>query len=322
VKPTKYRALEAATLSTEKKGGTWEVAILAFGRSTRPPHIVYTREAAQRSIAAFEGTKVYALRTTDDAGHMKNPNSKSVRDIVGTITNVRVTESALVGDLDIFPSASWLKDNLSHAQEKNLPPPYELSIDASGKGYRGMYEGKSSPIAESFDRATVDVVERGAAGGKFLRMVASENNTQKGIDMKQKLLALFALLYPRFLEAKQVDLAAIDENELFTHLLEADKPQSRLHLPDGMELDEKVIDEKLTKIRESLSGSGDGTLEKMMGLIDKALAIPAGKPNAKDSKIELDMTADRGPAGIQSTEPALHEAHREQAQPGIAESRA
>lgn len=250
---------EAAQLSSGNEEGTiWKVAVLAFGKSKRPPHYVYTREAAQRSIDRFEGARVYANSVADDFGH-KAANQKVPRDTVGVLSNVTVTESELQADLHVLPSASWLRQNLLYSQTKKLPIPYELSIDATGFVKPAAYNGETLPVVESFDRVSVDVVERGAAGGKILRMVASQtqptSTRSSAMNVKTKLLTLFALLYPAFLESKKVDTAAIDENQLFTYLLEADKPQPALKLPDGMQLTEDLIDKKLAEVRAKLTAS-------------------------------------------------------------------
>jgi hypothetical protein len=72
--------------------------------------------------------------------------------------------------------------------------------------------------------------------------------------LKNKLMTLFLLVYPQFLASKNIDVVKIDENELFTHLLAADKAQPRLKLPDGMQLDdnaEKLLDQRIDAFRAS-----------------------------------------------------------------------
>lgn len=239
---------ESGEVAEQLSGDAWEVVIFSFGASKRPPHYVYTREAAERSLTRFDGARVYANSETDDAGHKRNPNTKPTRDIIGTLVKPRVTEADLRAELHLLPSAGWLKENLKHAYTKQLPIPYELSIDATGVA------DPQTRTVSSFDRVSVDVVERGAAGGKFFRMVASESHkSQESTTMKQKLLALFTLLYPNFLESKKIDAQVIGVNELYTHLLEADKPQARLHLPEGDPISETALDEKIAEIRASMT---------------------------------------------------------------------
>jgi hypothetical protein len=277
-----FEIREAAPISSA--GGKMEVVIFAFGKSKRPPHFVYTRESAQKSLAAFDGAKVYANRGSDDFGH-KAAARKDTPDIVGVLTHPVVTEKDFRATLNVLPSGKWFSDNVAHAEANNLPMPYELSIDASGKAYKAMYEGENLIHADVFDRASLDVVERGAAGGKILRMVASDNNGGNTMNIKALLTALFTLVYPKFLEAEKIDLVAIDENELYTKLLEADKVQPRLHLPEGSKPDAKALNEKLTAIREALGT--DAAATKMREAIDAALK---SKPPTA-GKIEFDENA-------------------------------
>jgi hypothetical protein len=284
---------------TRQRGTAWEVVIFSFGRSSAPPHIVYTRESAERSIAIFDGAKVYANAEADRAGHKSDPNQKVTRDIVGVITNPRITDTDFRGTLNIYPAADWLRVNLLAAKERNLPVPYELSIDAQGAASEESINGETQIVAHHFDYASVDVVERGAAGGAFLRMVASKTTNQftGGSNMKNKLLVLFSMLYPSFLEGKKVDVSGIDENELFTHLLEADKPQPRLHIPDGMKLTDTWLDEKIAKLREALTrdigAEFANKLDKMLDKfgIDNAKeeeAKAAARESANKANIDLD----------------------------------
>jgi hypothetical protein len=235
----------------------WEVQMFAFGASKRPPHFVYTKETLANSAKAMERVDVYAHAQADDYGH--RDTSKAVpRDKVGLVTQVHASEAGAVGVMHILPSAQWLHDNLVYAQANNLPAPYELSIRASGKAHQGDFEGKKLPIAESFHAVALDVVDRGAAGGQFVRMVAStpepaplSKPKQGDTKVKNKLLALFTIFYPTFLESKKVDVPNADENLLWTYLLEADKPQGRFNVPDGMELRESTIDGMLAQFKVS-----------------------------------------------------------------------
>jgi len=237
--------------SQSSDGDVWDVQLLAFGKSKRPPHYVYTRESIERSKEAFQRVDVYAHSQADDFGH-RAANTVVPRDKVGIITDITSSETAATGRLHIFPGAGWLKQNLQYAQRKQLPLPYELSIHATGKAIKQEHQGESLLIVEAFDRVAVDVVDRGAAGGKFLRMVASDTTTSSHTGektVKQKLLALFTIFYPTFLESKKVDVPNADENLLWTYLLEADKPQSRFNLPDGMDLKESTLDGLLGQFR-------------------------------------------------------------------------
>jgi hypothetical protein len=281
--------------SVEKKGESWEVVLLAFGKSKRPPYFVYTKEAAQKSLTVIKGAKLYANSNPDDFGHTKDAANKRPMDIVGIITDAWLTESDLRAKVSLLPSGDWLKKNLSYAEANNLPMPYELSIDAGGSvREESTGSGKSQYVVESFSHFSVDVVERGAAGGKIVKMVASQQTTG-GSAMRNKLLLLFSLFYPTFLESAKIDGLTVPENELYTKLMEADKPQSRFQLPDGFDKAPPVVDALLTKIRESL-GKLTGTekteaapwIEKITESLKPAQQAPANQP-VVDPAIERRM---------------------------------
>jgi hypothetical protein len=102
-------------------------------------------------------------------------------------------------------------------------------------------------------------------GGEFMRLMESLPNyltepKQKQTEVKKvmnktklMLMTLFTMLYPQFLESKKLDVVGIDENELFTHLMEADKPQNRLKLPDGFQLKEDTLKSFFDKFMESFN---------------------------------------------------------------------
>lgn len=260
---------------------SWEVTIFAYGQSKNPMlfpdadgklkpfPVVYTRRAAEGSVEVFEGAKVYANSQGEMGGHRKDPNTKVPKDIVGVITKVRAADAGLEGNLTFFPSGKWMEENLLFASENGLPMPYQLSIDAGGKVSRN----ERVLEVDAFHRASVDVVERGAAGGRFVRLAASEMKSQGDGAMKEKLLLIFTFAYPTFLEAQKVDIGSVDENELFSHLMNADKAMPRVHLPDGAQLTESLLDGVITRLRESIQA------------VKKEKPAPTGDTKAIEARI-------------------------------------
>jgi hypothetical protein len=187
-----------------------------------------------------------------------------------------------------MPSETWFADNLKFLDEKGQLNAYQLSIDASSLVTDPQYIEEikaTAPYLIKVTKASVDVVGEGGAGGKFLRMVATKdetnkenNNSQthnKGVVniMKNKLYALFAALYPVIFAAKNIDIVGVDENELYSNLFQANKAQPRMHLPEGYDKAtvEPLIDAELAKIQ--------GT---------KVEAPKADPPPAVDLKATLD----------------------------------
>jgi hypothetical protein len=245
---------EAANLP---KGTSWDVTIIKAGKTLTKVPVWIPREALQASLDVFKGAKVYAVLEGDASGHKKDPSKKVVREVVGFLENPYVQEDELKATLNILPSENWLRENLLFLASKNQLNVYQLSVDSSitieAKKYVAE-AGEEIFVMKKIIKADLDIVGEAAAGGKFNRLVASQQHSHSGdfTMLKNKLLTLFLLVYPQFLASKNIDVVKIDENELFTHLLAADKAQPRLKLPDGMQLDEKVIDGKITEFRAAM----------------------------------------------------------------------
>jgi hypothetical protein len=241
---------------SQPKGTSWDVTIIKTGKTQTDPPIWITAEALEASKSIFNGAKVYAVLEGDRNGHKSDPNKKVIREVVGVLENPYVDGNELKATLHILPSEQWLRDNLLFLESKNKLHVYQLSVDSIiATEKKNVPElGQEMLVMKKMVRADLDIVSEAAAGGKFNKLVASKQQSQSGDStmLKHKLLTLFLLVYPTFLASKNIDVVKIDENELFTHLLAADKPQSRLHLPDGAQLDEKVIDEKLTAFRAAI----------------------------------------------------------------------
>lgn len=243
-----------------QEGEQWIVTPLKYGKSSRSPHFVYTKEAVAGSLPAFDGAPVYINASADEFGH-KKPNEKVVRDMIGYLSRPLAESDRLTSTLTILPSAKWFGENLKFLASKNKLNFYQLSIDAFGTAETKEYNGEQLPHALTFQQVDVDVVQRGAAGGEFNHLLESlpyPNNSGVKNTMnptKVRLLTLFTLLWPAFLESKNVDYLKVNENELFMHLLEANKAQDRMHLPDGFKIDGAdavlVLDGVIKKLTEA-----------------------------------------------------------------------
>lgn len=257
------RFTESLEILSHDTGATWFVTPLKFGKSSTPPYYVYTKESVAGSIHVFDGAVVYINSIADRGGHKTNGDEKVTRDMIGYLSRPEVHNDRLTASLTILPSASWFKDNLLFLEGKKKLNFYKLSIDAYGAAELRDYQGEQLPHAKNFVQVDVDVVQRGAAGGEFNHLIESIKqpnghyfsgaNTMNKI--KQRLLALFAIIAPTFLESKNIDWLKVNENELFTHLLEADKAQSRMELPDGFKIEAddapKILDDEIKKLTES-----------------------------------------------------------------------
>ncbi len=237
--------------SNAPEGTNWDVTIISAGVSKTNPPFYVTLEALTASLNVFEGAKVYATFDGDSGGHKKDPNKKVPREIVGVLSKPYIDGNELRAKLSILPSEEWLRDNLLFLEKNNQLHVYQLSIDshvAAEKKYVEAVQGDMLTLQQIL-KADLDIVGEAGAGGKFNKKLAASKHTPSttgvAMQIKQKLLALFSLFYPDYLVQQNVDWLKVNENELYSHLLQADKPQPCLHLPDGM--DERLLDERIQK---------------------------------------------------------------------------
>jgi hypothetical protein len=239
----------------QPKGTSWDVTIIKAGETQTNPPVWVTTEALEASKSVFNGAKVYAVNEGDRNGHKSDANKKVIREVVGVLENPYVDGNELKATLCILPSEQWLRDNLLFLESKNQLHVYQLSVDSIiATEKKNVPElGRDAMVMKKIFRADLDIVSEAAAGGKFNKLLASKQTYTGDFTMlKNKLMTLFLLVYPQFLASKNIDVVKIDENELFTHLLAADKAQPRLKLPDGMQLDEngeKLLDQRISAFR-------------------------------------------------------------------------
>lgn len=238
--PVKF---QTAITQGNTEGTIWDVTIIKAGFAPAQPHIFITKEAVVASKDSFDGARVYANSESDLFGHVKDASKKSVRDIVGFLKDPYIQGDELRASLHIKPSAQWLKDDLLYYKNQGQLDVLQLSVDA---GFYSdgtiQYGDENIPRVVAVASGDVDIVPRGAAGGRINRLVASQQNNNIGdfsmTPLKQKLLNIYLILYPQVLAS--FDWLKVNENELYSRLLAADKPQGRLKLPEGW--DEKTIE--------------------------------------------------------------------------------
>ena len=151
------------TQEPSKDGSKWEVVIIQAGESLNGNY--YSSEALQSAPKLFEGAKCYA-RTEDQ--HLKDTNA-SLTTLVGGYSNVREENGKLYGTLSIIEKA--VREKLLEAWNLGMKNLFGLSIVAEGKVSK---RGNIKRYVESFKNViSVDIVMNPAAGGEFVKLVAS-----------------------------------------------------------------------------------------------------------------------------------------------------
>lgn len=183
-----------AAAQEDGSGYKWNVRIVAFGKDKNGNY--WDKDVLTAAVDKFEGAKVFAL---EEAQHQAKPHrfGKSVRDLVGIISNVTTAADGLYGALTILPAAKWLRDNLVGCAEMGLDNVLGLSVDVKGKLGVTTIAGQKMQMMTMIASATVDVVYEPVAKGEFLTMAAAVEAGQKEeTDMLKKLLAALVAVRP------------------------------------------------------------------------------------------------------------------------------
>jgi cation transport regulator ChaB/uncharacterized tellurite resistance protein B-like protein len=175
------------TGADEKSGYLWRVQIIDAGPD-RQNFAVYPYEVLKAAAPLYDGARVFALSQGQHASD-KNPFGKSVRDLVGWISNVSANASGLEGIFNILKGAAWLRDAICDAWDRGKTDLIGLSHDVRGKT---SLDSQGRLVAQKIMKVdSVDVVYDPIGGGKFLRMAAAARSAglRKETDMFKQLLA-------------------------------------------------------------------------------------------------------------------------------------
>jgi hypothetical protein len=167
----------------------------------------------ERTLKAF----TYGVREKQDHLPQDAKDQKPyglVDNQVGWFDNIRVietikdgvTRAAVAAKFYFDERASELRAAVKDAWDRGVRDYMGFSIDALGTGHFGEAEGKLAQIVDSITGAdSVDLVSEAAAGGKFIRLVASRN-AQMGDTQVEKLkglmLQMMKLVMPEMMKGK------------------------------------------------------------------------------------------------------------------------
>lgn len=243
-------------------GSRWRVQINEAGID-KQRIADYSLDVLKAAAPLYEGSRVFALSQAQH-DNPANPYGKSVRDLVGWMSDVAVNATGLEGTLNILKSANWLKDMISDAWAHGKQDIVGLSHDVLASTKPGTNPKRVEKIVKV---DSVDVVYDPIAGGKILRMAAAYEAGRKEEDgMLQKLLAALkaksASAYAA-IEAKIID-KTITEDEVIT-LLAA-----------GAE-DPKDLDTRIQAVvRAAVAGAGDAAGTEMRALLEQSRITACG----------------------------------------------
>lgn len=217
---------------SEEYGFRWEVQIVEFGPD-KQNQIFWDADAIRAAIPIYEGAKVFAL---SEAQHQAKAHKygKSVRDLVGWLSDVTENEKGLTGYFNVLKAAKWLRDSVVDAWERGKKDLIGLSHDVDCSVGVRVVGGKKMRAPVKISGVTVDVVYEPAAGGRFLRLAGALEAGQNEEDSMKKLLAALKVKRPdayKSIEAK-IDDGTVTEDEVI-ELLAAVPTEGKESLKGG-----------------------------------------------------------------------------------------
>lgn len=199
----------------DSKGYRWHVQVIEAGPD-KQTGLEYPYDVLRAAVPLYNGARVFALQQGQHASP-DNPYGKSVRDLVGWISDVKENTTGLEGHLNILKSAKWLRDMILDSFERGKEDLVGLSHDVLGKVTAA--NGKRT-VEKIVKVDSVDIVYEPIAGGKITRMAAAARAGQKEGNMLEKLLAALKANRPeayKTIEAKVKD-GTVTEDEVIALL--------------------------------------------------------------------------------------------------------
>lgn len=235
----------------EETGFKWRVQIVEAGPD-KQQIASYDLAVLHAAAPVYEGARVFAL-TRAQHDDPKNPYGKSVRDIVGWLSDVTPNSAGLEGHFNILSSAKWLRDDLVDIFARGKPDLLGLSHDVTAQ----VVPNGSGPrrVAKIVKVDSVDIVYDPIAGGKFLRMAASRvdgTEAEKEASMEKLLAAL---------KAKRPDLYAAHEARIKDNTITEDEIIDLLAAAPSA----AVSDERLAAaVKQAVDAAGNKDAEKVL----------------------------------------------------------
>lgn len=249
----------------DPEGTTWEVLIAEPGFTRNG---WYLPETVLRGAAAlFEGVDVNLFELPQGVTHVPAASFDLkpflVKNKCGWIDGVRYAAGeGLKGILHFLDASKWLGKNLLAAQQEGQNI-YGLSYDCAVRAAQDTVAGKSVMVMSEIRKAdSVDIVSRPAAGGKFLRAVASvpAQPNHEEAAMKEKLWKMISEKRPDLLQGKTLEGTPDAEVETLARMAMDPKPPAA---PDpGAKPDEVKILRCEMAVKDALAESGLPDLSK------------------------------------------------------------
>ncbi len=183
-----HESLMTVLQEAHSEGSEWDVVLIEAGLSKNGTY--YSEETLKRSVPLFEGVKACVYRFGEKLDHLPEEIVRSMPqglsgNVVGWFEKARFTEftkadgstgKGIMARFRILEGAKWLRDNLVDAWKKGKRDLLGFSIDARGQARAAVIGGQNVRKVETITKVeSTDIVTNPAAGGDFIRLVASFN---------------------------------------------------------------------------------------------------------------------------------------------------
>lgn len=211
-------------------GLVWDAVLVRAGASKNKRY--YPDAVLREAAPLFEGRPVFAK---GDQEHLQG-DGKSVKNIIGYVSNVRFVEGAsvdtgyLAGTVTFLAAASSLPETIREAWGRGKKDLVGLSIDATGQAKPGVKNGQKVKVAQSIRKVdSVDLIVDPGAGGGLVRMVEAVDpaaadlklSRQEDSDMGLKERMLEAIKAKNPAKAATIDINTVSDEDLETAYREA-----------------------------------------------------------------------------------------------------
>lgn len=211
--------------AADKSGREWDVVLIEAGLSKNGNY--YPADVLKKAVPLFEGAYAFADHTTD-ADRQARPE-RSIKDKVGRFHAVTFGRHTVGGRMveglkaRFKVIAPWLREVLVEAVNAGEPDFLGFSIDAEGRVAKKQHNGRTVNWVEDIVKVhSVDVVTDPAAGGRVMRLVAS--NGQKSEEIKEAIVDPEEL--KKLIEEQVRAVVSDATREAVTAVIEAVKPQT------------------------------------------------------------------------------------------------
>lgn len=259
--------------SKSPDGSKWVIRVIAPGWSknftdgARKVQRYYPEATLRAAVPLFEGVAVYAHFTTQ---HVSGPQQQSAQAKVGWLDRPRY-DRGICADFTCVdpPLRTKLKEAWDHGKKDFLG----FSLDGHGRDEPKIIEGRKAASVEAITAVNeLSVVTAPAAGGEFVRLVASADSPHKEDGMLERLKDLIRKINPKLLESEPA--GGWTEATLEAVLIEAKAA------PAEPIVDVKRLKETEDKIADILAKSQ--RMERVQTLKETVAGhVIAGHPKAK-----------------------------------------